>query len=402
MRIRDASPAIAVRDGPHPQVRISARSNSRMNTAMIRPWLVLRAVTGVGDTTMLALVQALGSPESVLEASEETLVQVGCRPRLAQAIRSGLPASMERRIDRELQSLDRLGVTVLVYSDDAYPVRLRAIADPPPLLYVSGRVDPTDQYAVAIVGSRRASHAGRLFTEELSHELAMAGFTIVSGLALGIDAAAHRGAIEAGGRTIAVSGCGIERTYPSVHARLRRDIEQRGAVLSELPIGAPPHSHHFPRRNRIISGLALGVIVTEAALNSGSLITAGLAADQGREVFAVPGMVKCETSRGPNALIKEGAKLVESGSDVIDELISQVDEVFKERLRTRDARAQHSDRCFGNEETLVYDALSCEPQSMDAVIRKTGLAPSQVATALLALELKNCVRQFPGNEYLRL
>ena len=167
-------------------------------------------------------------------------------------------------------------------------------------------------------------------------------------------------------------------------------------------MGSPPHSYHFPRRNRIISGLSLGVVVTEATLNSGSLITARLAADQGREVFAVPGMVKFETSRGPNALIKEGAKLVESGSDVIDELVLQVDEVFKERLRTRHARVWHSARCFGNEETLVYDALSCEPQSMDAVIRKTGLTPSQVATALLALELKNCVRQLPGNEYLRL
>ncbi|WP_447599273.1 DNA-processing protein DprA [Nitrospira sp. Nam80] len=373
-----------------------------MNNATIRPWFVLRAVTGVGDATMLTLVQALGSPQSVLEASEETLVQLGCRQSLAQAIRSSLPANMERRIDRELQVLDRLGVTVLAYSDEAYPSRLRAIADPPPLLYVSGRMVAADQYAVAIVGSRRASHAGRLFTEELSRELASAGFSIISGLALGIDAAAHRGAIEARGRTIAVSGCGIERTYPSVHARLRHDIEQCGAVLSELPVGAAPHSYHFPRRNRIISGLALGVIVTEAALNSGSLITARLAADQGREVFAVPGMVKSETSRGPNALIKEGAKLVESGNDVIDELISQVDEVFKERLRMRHIPAPHSPQCFGNEETLVYDALSCEPQSMDAVIRKTGLTSSQVTTALLTLELKNCIRQLPGNQYLRL
>jgi DNA processing protein len=373
-----------------------------MNNAMIRPWLVLRAVTGVGDATMLTLVQKLGSPQSVLDASEETLVQLGCRHSLAQAIRSGLSANTERQLDRELLALDRLGVTVVAYSDEAYPSRLRTIADPPALLYVSGRMDSADQYAVAIVGARRASHAGRLFTEELSRELASAGFTIVSGLALGIDAAAHRGAIEAHGRTIAVLGCGIERTYPSVHARLRRDIEQRGAVLSELPIGAAPHSYHFPRRNRIISGLSLGVIVTEAALNSGSLITARLAADQGREVFAVPGMVKAETSHGPNALIKEGAKLVESGNDVIDELVSQVDEVFKERLRTRRVPASHSPRHFGNEETLVYDALSCEPQSMDAVIRKTGLTVSQVATALLALELKNCVRQLPGNDYLRL
>lgn len=372
-----------------------------MNNA-IRPWLVLRAVAGVGDSTMLTLVQGLGSPQSVLDASMDTLVQLGCRQNLARAIRSPLPANLERQIDQELLALDRLGITALGYLDEAYPSRLRMIPDPPAVLYVSGGMNAADYHAVAIVGARRASHAGRLVTEELSRELASAGFTIVSGLALGVDAAAHRGALEANGRTIAVLGCGIDRTYPSVHAKLRREIEQCGAVLSELPIGAAPHSYHFPRRNRIISGLSLGVIVTEATLNSGSLITARLAADQGREVFAVPGMVKSETSRGPNGLIKEGAKLVESGNDVIDELLSQVDEVFKGRLRARHVPAQNSGRHFGNEETLVYDALSCEPQSMDAVIRKTGLTASQVATALLALELKKCVRQLPGNDYLRL
>ncbi|HET6674369.1 MAG TPA: DNA-processing protein DprA [Nitrospiraceae bacterium] len=351
---------------------------------------------------MLTLVEGLGSPQSVLDASEDTLVQLGCRQNLARAIRSPLPANLERQIDEELLALDRSGVMALGYLDEAYPSRLRMIPDPPAVLYVSGRMNAADYHAVAIVGARRASHAGRLVTEELSRELASAGFTIVSGLALGVDAAAHRGALEANGRTIAVLGCGIDRTYPSVHARLRHEIEQRGAVLSELPIGAAPHSYHFPRRNRIISGLSLGVIVTEATLNSGSLITARLAADQGREVFAVPGMVKSETSRGPNGLIKEGAKLVESGSDVIDELVSQIDEAFKERLRTRHVPAQNSRRHFGNEETLVYDALSCEPQPMDAVIRKTGLTASQVAAALLALELKKCVRQLPGNDYLRL
>jgi DNA processing protein len=373
-----------------------------MNNATIRPWLALRAIAGVGDVTILALVQALGSPDAVFEASEDTLVQLGCRQSLVRAIRSGPPADVNRRIDRELLALDRSGMAVMSYMDEAYPTRLRTISDPPAVLYVSGRIDPRDHYAVAIVGARRASHAGRLFTEELSRELASAGFTIVSGLALGVDAAAHRGALSAEGRTIAVLGCGIDRTYPSVHAGLRRQIEQCGAVLSELPLGAAPDGYHFPRRNRLISGLSLGVVVTEAAMNSGSLITAGLAADQGREVFAVPGMVRSETSRGPNGLIKDGAKLVESGSDVIDELLTQVDEAFKARLRARHAPAAASRLHFGNEEALVYDALSCEPQSMDVVIRKTGLTASQVATALVALELKNCVRQLPGNDYLRL
>jgi DNA processing protein len=373
-----------------------------MNSGKIRLWLVLRAIPGVGEATLLALVQALGSPEAVLNASEERLVALGCHVKLAKAIGAGLPTDAERQIDRELRALDRSGMAAVTYLDEAYPARLRTIADPPAVLYVSGGMDAADQHAVAIVGARRASQAGRLLTEELSRELASMGFTIVSGMAIGVDGAAHRGALAAGGRTIAVLGCGIDRTYPPVHAGLRRQIEQRGAIVSELPMGSAPHGYHFPRRNRIISGLSLGVIVTEATLNSGSLITAALAVDQGREVFAVPGMVKMETSRGPNSLIKMGAKLVETASDVIDELLPQLDAAFRERLQQRRAPTSDSHRDLGNEEALVYDALSCEPQSVDHVIRKTGLTASQVASALLALELKNRVRQLPGNDYLRL
>ena len=373
-----------------------------MSNGSIRAWLALRAISGVGDSTMLTLVQAMGSPEAVLDASEEALVRVGCHRNLARSICLGPPADTKRQIDRELRMLERAGMRAVAYGDESYPARLRTIADAPCVLYVSGQMDSRDDHALAVVGARRASQAGRLFTEELSRELASAGFTIVSGLALGVDAAAHRGALLAGGRTIAVLGCGIDRTYPAMHAGLRRQIEQCGAVVSELPMGAPPHSHHFPRRNRIISGLSLGVVVTEATMNSGSLITAGLAADQGREVFAVPGMVKSETSRGPNSLIKMGAKLVETASDVIDELLMQVDDVFRQRLQERRARASDSRQDFGNEEALVYDALSCEPQLIDALIRKTGLDAPQVMSTLLALELKNCVRQLPGNLYVRL
>ena len=204
------------------------------------------------------------------------------------------------------------------------------------------------------------------------------------------------------GRTLAVIGCGIDRTYPIEHVTLRREIEHRGAVISELPLGAPPHQYHFPRRNRLISGLSLGVVVTEATMNSGSLITASLAADQGREVFALPGFVKSDTSRGPNSLIKEGAKLVESADDVITEVLPQLDESFRTKLRNRDSYVSNSPGRFGKEETLVYDALSYEPQLMDSVIEKTGLSASAVATVLLTLELRNCVRQLPGHTYLRL
>jgi DNA processing protein len=240
-----------------------------------------------------------------------------------------------------------------------------------------------------------------VLAEELACELAGMGFTIVSGLARGVDAAAHRGALAGKGRTLAVMGCGLDRTYPADHGQLRAAIERQGAVLSELPLGSAPHSYHFPRRNRIISGLSLGVVVTEAAVESGSLITARLAGEQGREVFAVPGFVKAENSRGPHSLLKDGARLVESAQDILDELLPQLDAAFRERLGAR-AEIERPMAQLGAEEAVVYDALSVLPQSVDDVIRRSGLPAAQVTALLLSLELKHCVRQLPGNEYVRL
>jgi DNA processing protein len=274
------------------------------------------------------------------------------------------------------------------------------IADPPPLLYITGALTEQDELAVAIVGARRATAAGRVMTEELSHDLAALGVTVVSGLARGVDAAAHRGALAAQGRTIAVLGCGIDQTYPPEHERLRRQIEERGAILSEVPVGAPPHSHHFPRRNRIISGLSLGVIVTEAAINSGSLITARLAAEQGREVFAVPGFVKEATSRGTNALLKEGAALIERAEDVIDAVMPQLEPALRLRLQPYQEKNVRGDH-LGKEEQLVYDALSYEPLTVDDVIVTTGLSVPTVMASLLSLELRQRVRPLPGQRYLR-
>jgi DNA processing protein len=279
-------------------------------------------------------------------------------------------------------------------------MRLKMIADPPPLLYITGTLTQQDELAMAVVGARRATAAGRAMTEELSHDLAGAGMTVVSGLARGVDAAAHQGALAAKGRTIAVLGCGIDRTYPPEHEKLRRKIEEQGAILSEAPMGAPPLSHHFPRRNRIISGLSLGVIVTEAAINSGSLITARLAAEQGREVFAVPGFVKAETSRGTNALLKEGAALIECAQDVIDTILPQLEQTLRLRLQSREKKNACGDQ-LGKEEQLVYDALSHDPRIADDVIVITGLSVSTVMASLLSLELRQRVRQLPGQRYLR-
>jgi DNA processing protein len=366
----------------------------------LEAWLKLRAIEGVGDHTLLALVREWESPVAVFRASSDELLQRGCSRPLADAIRRGPDRETCQRIQRELNTIERQHIDVRTILDESYPSRLRMIPDPPPILYISGAFNESDDLAVAIVGSRRATAAGRLITEDLANGLVGAGFTIVSGLARGVDAAAHRSALAAGGRTIAVLGCGINQTYPPEHERLRHEIEERGAVLSELSLDAPPHSGHFPRRNRIISGLSLGVVVTEAAIDSGSLITARFAAEQGREVFAVPGFVKAETSRGTNALIKEGAGLVERAQDVIEAIAPQLDPALRARVCSVLCEKKVGDR-FGNQEELVYDALSYEPLTVDHLVEQTGLPVPSVMTSLLLLELGQRVRQLPGQRYLK-
>ena len=385
----DSSPEVA-----------GSSSGYRMTRARLESWLRLRAIDGVGDLTALRLVRAWHSPEAVLGAFREDLIQSGCSPQLADAIRRGPDSPVCRSIERELNAIERGPIEVRSVLDPTYPARLKMIADPPPLLYITGTLTEQDELAVAIVGARRATAAGRVMTEELSHDLAALGVTVVSGLARGVDAAAHRGALAAQGRTIAVLGCGIDQTYPPEHERLRRQIEERGAILSEVPVGAPPHSHHFPRRNRIISGLSLGVIVTEAAINSGSLITARLAAEQGREVFAVPGFVKEATSRGTNALLKEGAALIERAQDVIDVVMPQLEPALRLRLQPSQEKNVRGDQ-LGKEEQLVYDVLSYEPLTVDDVIVSTGLSVPTVMASLLSLELRQRVRPLPGQRYLR-
>lgn len=366
----------------------------------LEAWLKLRALEGIGDQTLLALVREWQGPDAVLRASVDELIQRGCSPRLAGVIVRGPDAAASRRIDQELHAIQQRGVDVRTILDVSYPARLKMIADPPPLIYVSGTLSEQDDLAVAVVGSRRATAAGRVLTDELSRDLAAAGFTIVSGLARGVDAAAHRGALAASGRTIAVLGCGIDRTYPPEHERLRREIEARGAVVSELSIGSSPHSGNFPRRNRIISGLSVGVVVTEAAIDSGSLITARLAAEQGREVFAVPAFVKTETSRGTNALIKDGAALIENANDVIEAIAPQLEISLRARLLRAFTQTKSNDG-FGKEEQLVYDALSNEPLMVDHLVVRTGMSVPSVMASLLSLELKQRARQLPGQRYLK-
>ncbi len=357
---------------------------------------------GLGDATLRRLVQQFASPAAVLAASPGDLIAGGgLSPELADAIRTRPDRETTKRIEHELRVIERLRLTVLTCAESAYPARLLTIPDPPPLLYLSGTLAEVDRHAVAVVGSRQATPAGRAVTEQLSRELARAGFTVVSGLARGVDAAAHRGAVAADGRTLAVLGCGIDQTYPPEHKKLREAVEAHGAVLSECPVGAPPHSHHFPKRNRIISGLSLGVLVTEAATESGSLITARLAAEQGREVFAVPGPIMSEYSRGPHGLIRQGAKLVERVDDILEELLPQLDEAMRMRLKNRGTAPIPSERPLGVNESTICAQLSFDPIHIDDIVQRTGLSVSDVQAVMLLLELDGRAKQLPGHLYIR-
>ena len=374
------------------------------DTVALRSWLTLQAINGLGNGTLYRLVRTFGSPTQVLEAPFHRLIEAGgIYESLAKSIQIGPDTKAQQDIERILHMTKEGNWSIISILDPAYPRRLTMIPNPPPLLYVTGCLKKIDDQALAIVGSRRATLAGRALTQNLSRDLAALGFTIVSGMARGIDTAAHRGALQSSGRTLAVLGCGIDRTYPPEQVPLRKDIEANGAVLSEFPPGTPPHARHFPQRNRIISGLCLGVVVTEAALQSGSLITAKLAVEQNRDVFAVPGPVTKENHRGPHNLIKQGAKLIENSQDILEELIPQLDGDLLNRINnTLSASSSDCLVALNKQEQTVYDLLSLIPLSVDEVITQSRLYPAEVIGILLSLELKGIAQHMPGAQYIRL
>jgi DNA processing protein len=323
------------------------------------------------------------------------------------------------------RSKEHIFMTTIEISDARYPEPLRNIPDPPTVLYVDGELESTDALAVAIVGSRHATLYGIRVARMLAEELSLLGFTIVSGMARGIDRVAHEGALAAGGRTLAVLGCGLDVAYPSDHTELRAQVAAAGAVLTELPLGSPPLAAHFPRRNRILSGLSLGVVVVEAAEGSGSLITAKLAAEQGREVFAVPGHIDAPTSRGTHALLKQGAKLTETVDDILEELVPQIQRQTCDtaaagsssndgvhafarpearsarRIATHPTGTARTEIDLSSDELKVYAAVAREPRTIDEVTDQSALTSSTVTCALLALELKDAIRQTAGRRYYR-
>lgn len=370
---------------------VATGSQGTLDETDERPyWILLTLVSGVGPARFGRLLATCGGARAAWQAPDRQLALAGLDARAVQSLqklraRTGPQAVMEQ--------LARLGVHVVLLGDAEYPASLLATSDPPPVLYLRGAMREEDAAAVAFVGTRRATSYGRSVVEKLAGEVAEAGITIVSGLARGVDTLAHRAALEAGGRTIAVLGNGLDQVYPPENAGLARRIaEGRGAVVSEFGPGVPPDAANFPRRNRIISGLSLATVIVEAGIKSGALITADFALEQGRDVLVVPGSILAATSEGTNELLKQGATPVTSAQDILDVLGAGAE------LITAMAQPLPS---LSEEEEGVLAALSDTPAHLDEIVRGLGRGAGEVSAALTLLELKGLARQVGGMAYIR-
>jgi DNA processing protein len=356
----------------------------------LAPWLRLILTPGVGPGQQRQLLAAFGPPEGIYAAGHSAIAAVIGGP----AARTLLEHDATPAVEVALEWLSQPGNRLLTLGDEAYPAALLEIPDPPVALYVKGDAALLSRPSLAVVGARNATPQGEANAESFSRALSEAGLCIVSGLALGIDAAAHRGGLAGPGSTVAVIGTGADRIYPARNAALARQIAEAGVIVSEFPLGIGPLAHNFPRRNRLIAGLAQGVLVVEAALKSGSLITARLATDCGREVFAIPGSIHSPVARGCHQLIRDGAKLVETAVDILDEL----------RLAPREAAPQLDLAPVDDEgdEALVIRAMGHDPVDMDALVQRTNLTAEALYAILLALELDGRVSRLPGGRLQRL
>lgn len=359
----------------------------------------LACARGMGGRTWALLLGAFGSGDAVFAAPDAELARIeGVGPKLLAAIREAADGAFA---DETLRLCERENVQVILRGDDAYPRLLATIPDPPAILFVRGAFAPCDALSVAIVGSRHSNAYGRKVTEQLAAGLVRAGYTVVSGLARGIDAAAHAGAIAAGGRTIAVLGSGVLEVYPPEHRGLADEVIAHGALVSESPPLSHPHPGAFPQRNRIVAGLSLGTVVVQAADRSGALITARLAGEQGREVFAVPGPIDCRLSQGCHALLRDGATLVGS----VDDILSELGPLF-EPVKLDSGREVESPAELGLEgqERIVFDCIAARGTAgieIDRVVDASGLAASQVLATISVLEMRRLVRRLPGSRVQR-
>ena len=382
-------------------------SKVEQNSVDIEKWLKLIRADNVGPATFAKLIKHFSSPDSALGASASELAKVdGIGFKTAEQI-----AATRNKFDTtaELELAHKLGVWIISLDDERYPPLLKQIYDPPPVLYIKGSLTRSDNLAISIVGSRRCSLYGQEQTSRLAHFLCSAGFTICSGMARGIDTAAHQGALSAEGRTIAVQGCGLANIFPPENKKLFELISESGACISELPLQYEALAENFPPRNRIIAGLSLGTIVVEAGLNSGALITARAALENNREVMAVPGKIDSPLSKGAHRLIKEGAKLVESVEDVM-EALGYIGEQLQSHVSCAAKKAcEKIERPLfdigqlnlSEDEQAIYDCLDNEPQHIEQIIAGTNLTVGGISAGLVSLRLKGLIRQLPGSLFLR-
>lgn len=365
----------------------------------LKPWILLNLVPGLGPRLTKALLEKFHSPEAVINASVQDLAQV---PHLGFNTATKLFDSFKKyKTDQEIASMRIHGVKAIGINKPDYPSSLKSIWDPPPILFLKGEILPCDDKSIAIVGSRSCTEYGKRMARKLAKGLAHAGYTIVSGLARGIDAEAHRGALEASGRTIAVLAGGLSKIYPPEHAGLAADITGKGAILSEAPMLQAPLPGMFPARNRIISGLSKAIILVEAAEKSGALVTAVHASEQGRPVLALPGSVESSASGGTNSLIRKGAVLIRDVDDVLQELKDWAPS-FSQKLLPGIEEAEKSSKIPDNldeVETQIWQALSGNECNLDELIRASGQSAGIVAGKLLGMEMKRIIKRLPGSRF---
>lgn len=368
-------------------------------------WIALNMVRGIGPRTANHLIDRFKGPSSIFSATRRHLEAFGLKPETIAELKSSVVLD---RAQDEIERVEKLGATLIVRDDENYPTLLRQICDPPIVLYAKGEfTSALARPGLAVVGSRRASTYGSNTAERLARDLASRGLTIVSGMARGIDAAAHRGAVAGGGSTIAVIGTGLDRIYPREHKHLADEIVGSGAMISEFPLETPPLAQNFPYRNRVLSGLSFGVLVVEAAEHSGSLITARLASEQGREVFAIPGQVTSPLAFGPNSLIRDGAKLVTGWQDVVEELPISLKEVIlgddREAAKMRGPMLPLLAQIDLSEDEQRVAALlkTDEAVHIDVLMEASGLRQPDLMNALLGLEMKDRIRELRGKTFIK-
>jgi len=357
-------------------------------------WIALSFVYGIGDIKRNNLIARYDSAREIFQAPRKELLRIdGITEKNVSEIKG---FKDWERVEQELAKIEKSGLNFITLNDPEYPESLKHIYNPPPFLYMSGSIEKKDDVSIAIVGTRVPDRYGRQVAENLAGELALRGVTIVSGLARGIDSIAQAEALKRGGRTIGVLGCGIDVVYPPENDKLYKAVAANGAVVSEFFLGTGPHPHNFPQRNRIISGLSLGVVVVQASEKSGSLITASFALDQNKDIFAVPGNIGRQLSKGTNRLIKRGAKLVETVDDILGEIEQMT--LFGENFAPVKSKEEIMSGLTDKEKT-IYAVFAEDPIHVDKIITETGLNSSSVLSVLLSLELDGRIKQLPGKMF---